>query len=201
MASAVVQATLQSCVLTATSNIFAQCITAYRTGSSYTIDWVPVFQFVLFTALNCPPNFIWQQFLESVFPGQTVQPSKSAIKAAATNDEKELDREQASHELVESKLHIPNTAIKFVLDQTVGAALNTLAFILAMAAFKGANWNQALQLARQDFWPLIFAGWKLWPLISFVNYTLVKTVQTRTLIGSLAGMGWGIYLSLVAGGR
>lgn len=58
---------------------------------------------------------------------------------------------------------------------------------------------QAAQLAQQDFWPLMSAGWKLWPLVSAVNFTVVKSVETRNLVGSLAGMGWNIYLSLCAG--
>jgi protein Mpv17 len=53
--------------------------------------------------------------------------------------------------------------------------------------------------ARQEFWPLMIAGWRLWPLVSIVNFTLVRSVQGRALVGNLAGLGWGVYLSLVAG--
>ena len=67
-----------------------------------------------------------------------------------------------------------------------------------LAGFKGANWEQAIQIARQDFWPLMSAGWKLWPAVSAINYVFVKSVEGRTLVGSLAGMGWGVYLSLVS---
>jgi hypothetical protein len=54
-------------------------------------------------------------------------------------------------------------------------------------------------VGRQDFWPLMSAGWKLWPLVSAVNFTVVKSVETRNLVGSLAGMAWNVYLSLCAG--
>ena len=100
--------------------------------------------------------------------------------------------------MLESKLSVPNTLIKFVLDQTVGATLNTLSFSLAFAGFKGANWEQAVQIARQDFWPMMSAGWKLWPAVSAVNYSFVRSVEGRTLVGSLAGLVWGVYLSLVS---
>jgi protein Mpv17 len=79
-----------------------------------------------------------------------------------------------------------------LLDQTVGAALNVLAFSLVFAGFKGANFEQAVQIAKQDFWSLIFAGLKLWPWVSIVNFTLLK------LVGGLASLGWGVYLSLIA---
>jgi hypothetical protein len=127
-----------------------------------------------------------QSFLESSFPSTYLVPSTSAISAAASSNEKELDREQ-------------NTIIKFTLDQTIGAAVNTLLFSLVFAGFRGADMAQATQIAKQDFWGLMSAGWKLWPLVSAINFTLVKSVQTRNLVGSLAGMGWNVYLSLVAG--
>ena len=60
--------------------------------------------------------------------------------------------------------------------------------------------EQAVQICGQDFWGLMGAGWRLWPLVSAVNFTLVKSVETRNLVASLAGMGWNIYLSLCAGG-
>jgi len=59
--------------------------------------------------------------------------------------------------------------------------------------------EQAVQLTQQDFWPLMSAAWKLWPLVSAVNFTVVKSVETRNLVGSLAGMAWNVYLSLCAG--
>jgi protein Mpv17 len=140
-----------------------------------------------------------QSFLESSFPSTYLVPSTSAISAAASSNEKELDREQKSDEILEAKLSIPNTIIKFTLDQTIGAAVNTLLFSLVFAGFRGADMAQATQIAKQDFWGLMSAGWKLWPLVSAINFTLVKSVQTRNLVGSLAGMGWNVYLSLVAG--
>ena len=45
----------------------------------------------------------------------------------------------------------------------------------------------------------MLAGLKLWPLVSLLNFTIVP-VEKRILVGSLVGVGWGIYLSLVAAG-
>lgn len=113
----------------------------------------------------------------------------------------ELDREEKTQTILEPQLSISNTIIKFLLDQTIGAALNTIAFSLVFAGFRGANFEQALQITRQDFWGLIIAGLKLWPLVNIVNFTLVKNVQTRQLVSGLASVGWGIYLTLVAAGE
>ena len=37
-------------------------------------------------------------------------------------------------------------------------------------------------------------------MVSAVNFSVVRSVAGRQLVGSLAGMVWGVYLSLVAGG-
>jgi hypothetical protein len=70
---------------------------------------------VLFTFLTCPPNFLWQEYLEETFPGKQI----------------ELDGT--------TSLHRANTAKKFFLDQTIGALVNTAIFIGTFAAFKGKD--------------------------------------------------------------
>lgn len=127
----------------------------------------------------------------------------------------------------EPTLDLRNTAVKFVLDQTAGAAANTLLFSLFMhslqaamahrpagagasAAFlaRGAgaldyarvDWRAVGARARGEFGPIMRAGWRLWPFVSLFNFAVVKSVATRNLVGSLAGVVWGIYMSLVAAG-
>ncbi|PMB63436.1 hypothetical protein BM221_010730 [Beauveria bassiana] len=117
-----------------------------------------------------------------------------------------------------------NTAIKFLLDQTVGAAVNTLLFStftrsLRMASahaprvtnvykavsywvspgavdFSLVDFQVVWAEAKEEFWPLVAAGYKLWPAVSLVNFTLVRSVQGRNLVGALAGLVWGIYICL-----
>ena len=82
-------ATLQAAVLSATSSVIAQLLTSYRDStflsSSSTLnplglDFKLVIQFFLFTLLNTPPNFLWQQFLEKKFPGYPAQKGKQKVK-------------------------------------------------------------------------------------------------------------------------
>lgn len=190
----------------------------------FKIDWTSILQFLLYCILSTPPNYLWyalllirdplhylkrqdqahtrntrQVFLENTFPSTYLSPTTSAISAAATNDEKELDKEQSSHEILEAKLNIRNTITKFLLDQSISAAFNTLGFSLIFAGFKGASTTQAIQIARQDFWSLMRAGWRLWPAVSLLNYTFLKTVEARNLVGGLASLCWNIYLCSIAG--
>ncbi|KAM3472938.1 hypothetical protein MY8738_008630 [Beauveria namnaoensis] len=209
MPSPIVAATIQSAGLGVLCSILAQCITAYRQEEPFSIDWIPVFQYLLFNVISTPPNFLWQELIEASFPSHP----KPAARPKKTDDKP-----------VPPALSKRNTAIKFLLDQTVGAAVNTLLFStftrsLRMASahaprvtnvykavsywvspgavdFSLVDFRVVWAEAKEEFWPLVAAGYKLWPAVSLVNFTLVRSVQGRNLVGALAGLVWGIYICL-----
>jgi hypothetical protein len=49
----------------------------------------------------------------------------------------------------------------------------------------------------QDTIPLMINGWKLWPMVAFLNFVFVP-VNHRIIVASIVGLFWGIYLSLFA---
>lgn len=49
----------------------------------------------------------------------------------------------------------------------------------------------------QETLPIIFASYKIWPLASVVNFAFVP-VEKRIVFLSAVGLGWGIYMSLMA---
>lgn len=53
-------------------------------------------------------------------------------------------------------------------------------------------------MCHQEFWPIMVVGFKFWPLVSILNFTVVP-VDQRLLVGSLFGVVWAVYLSLVSG--
>ncbi|KAI0886127.1 uncharacterized protein GGS22DRAFT_159994 [Annulohypoxylon maeteangense] len=224
----IVTATVQSAVLAATSNLLAQSLTAYQNETSFVIDWIPVFQFVLYAFINVPPNFLWQESLESAFPAYHISPTSATVASPAANDKKALEGEIEEGKTVAHKLSIANTAIKIILDQTVGAVVNTFLFSLFIHSIQEAmdrsldtppgqsdenmpyllsrgaivygkvNWSGVIASSRSEFYPILVAGWKLWPVVSLVNFAFIKSIEGRNLVGSLAGVGWGVYMSLVA---
>lgn len=64
--------------------------------------------------------------------------------------------------------------------------------------FSAVDLGAVLDAAFAEFWTIVFAGVKLWPAVSLVNFTLVKTVEGRNLVGCIAGLGWGVYMSMIA---
>ena len=97
-----------------------------------------------------------------------------------------------------SKLNVRNTAYKFALDQTFGATLNTVGFIAGIGALQGKNRAQISEAVKNDTVPMFLAGCKLWPLVSIICFTLIP-FQWRLAFQSIAGVAWGVYLSLAAG--
>lgn len=145
MPSNLVKLTFQAVLLSCLSNVLAQIIGCYKaqvfhlpchakclriersSQKSLTLDLVSLFQFVLFTVISCPPNILWQQFLEDRFPAYTF---RKAPKVKADDDQVKSG---------EMGLDVPNTCKKFALDQTIGAAFNTVMFIVAIGLLKGKD--------------------------------------------------------------
>ncbi|AEO65686.1 uncharacterized protein THITE_2112909 [Thermothielavioides terrestris NRRL 8126] len=236
MPAPIVTATVQTAVISAVSNIIAQAISARQTNTPLTLDPLPIFQYTLFALLSTPPNFLWQELLESSFPAYhqpKPQPITTTTTTTTTIDAVEAKPvEPAAPPAAPPRLNVRHTLLKTALDQTVGAAVNTLLFSLFMHAirqgmghhYRGAggngeavvgwaallgggdvvrlgavSWPVVWARARGEFWDLIRAGWRFWPLVSLVNYVFLTSVGARSLAGALAGLAWGVYISLYTG--
>jgi len=183
-------------------------------------------QFTLFSILACPPNFLWQSWLEGTFPGYTgslppkekeklVDDAVTGRTTGTDSNGRTMNRSGTSEKDLgamteksittspreaSKRLSVKNTAIKFSLDQTLGAAANTVLFLAGIALLRGQSWAFIQSQVSEQFWPMIFAGQKLWPAVSVLSFTVVP-FEYRTLFGSIVGLFWGVYLSLVAGGK
>jgi protein Mpv17 len=115
MRSAVINSTIQAASLAGLSNLLAQVIQAYRADKPVSLDYVTLLQFVVFSLLATPPNVLWLEYMEEKFPADVVDGKGN------------------------KKLHKGNTAVKFVLDQTLGAIVNGYLFIAGIGALKGKD--------------------------------------------------------------
>ncbi|KAL6892265.1 hypothetical protein GGI43DRAFT_386762 [Trichoderma evansii] len=211
MDSKVTSATVQATVLNALSGVFAQGILAYRKGVSGIsmtsllidianssvfvyqavdeIDFSSILRFIVYTVLTTPPNYRWQEFLEQTFP-TTTEPKEE------NKSLKDKPTPSPSQDAVTGgKLNIANTAAKFFLDQGLGAPVNTLLFICLMGQMNLQGYDGILSSVVSDFWPMLFAGYRVWPIVCLLNLVVVP-FDYRQLVGSIAGLGWGVFLSL-----
>ena len=149
------------------------------TQRPFSVKFLPLAQFVVFTLISCPPNILWQEYLEYKFLAYTLAPSAS------------------TDTIYEKQLDVPNTLRKLLFDQTLSAFVNTVAFVGAMSAFKGRTAKAVQKDVERDVIPLMINGWKLWPAVAFLNFTFVP-VNRRIVVASVVGLFWGIYLSMFA---
>ena len=183
-------------------------------------------RYVLFSLLVCPPNYLWQKWLEGRFPGYITEEASGKEKMPGEDgvgtgrdtgagsmkkrmgnggtSEKEAMTETStpSHPAkaagkAKRKLNMTNTSIKFLLDQTLGAAVNTVIFTAGIALLRGASLDSLGQKVQEGFWPMIRAGQKLWPMVSVAQFTVVP-FEWRTLVGSCVGLVWGVIVSLMS---
>ncbi|KAF7113984.1 hypothetical protein CNMCM5793_006167 [Aspergillus hiratsukae] len=187
-------ATLQAALVNAGSNVLAQGIKAWRDQTPFELDLQALFQFTTCAFVLSPLTFVWLEGLESRLPGFSDDTSVNNSTAEKNGSKQGKQR-----------LNLKNTVAKVVIDQTVGAAINTVAFIMTMGLLRGQDFevikaqihNPGL-MRRQDFWPIMLAGFKLWPFVSILNFTVVPA-DKRLLVGSLFGVIWAVYLSLMSG--
>ncbi|KAI9753376.1 MAG: hypothetical protein M1815_006230 [Lichina confinis] len=207
-------ATLQAATLSAASNLLAQILLAYQMDTPLRMNLTSLFHFVLFTLVSTPPNYLWQDYLERTYPAYSrvagsdrhidaanvkvsvVDPAEPDLKGQEAERRRRRDDNDDDVVGPEKKINLRNTMVKWVLDQSLGAGLNTVAYIAAMSYFRGQTQAEVYGTVQKDFWPLFKAGLKLWPLVSLLNFTVVPLHQ-RIVVCSLVGLGWGVYLSLV----
>ncbi|THY20659.1 hypothetical protein D6D01_06661, partial [Aureobasidium pullulans] len=155
----------------------------------------------IFTLLTAPPNYLWQHALERVFPGRKpIDSTKTVLPRYEIREHDELLGEDVlrQEEEIETKLDWTNTMIKWFVDcMTLGALLNTAAFLILMGIMKGRSSGEIGSALRTDTIPIIYASYKIWPLASIINFALIP-VEKRIVFLSAVGLVWGVFLSLTA---
>ncbi|KAL6800664.1 hypothetical protein GGI42DRAFT_326631 [Trichoderma sp. SZMC 28013] len=188
--SKVTEATIQATLLNGLSGVCAQGITAYRNKSFDEVELESILRFVIYSALVTPPNYKWQEFLERKFPSRTPIDEPSPDSKSDSKSSEKLNQA-----VVKDRLNLTNTAIKFILDQSISAPLNTVAFLYLMGGMTFQSNAQIWSNIQNDFWPMLIAGYRVWPLVGLLNLSVVP-FDYRQLVGSTAGLFWGIFLSL-----
>ncbi|KAK4073405.1 uncharacterized protein Triagg1_5231 [Trichoderma aggressivum f. europaeum] len=144
------------------------------------VELESILRFVIYSALVTPPNYKWQEFLERKFPSRTPidEPSPDSKSDSKSS-------EKLSQAVVKDRLNLTNTAIKFILDQSISAPLNTVAFLYLMGGMAFQSNAQIWSNIQNDFWPMLIAGYRVWPLVGLLNLSVVP-FDYRQLVGSTA---------------
>ncbi|OQE36955.1 hypothetical protein PENCOP_c011G07683 [Penicillium coprophilum] len=166
----IAKATLQAALINAGSNVLAQGIKAYRADVSFNLDIESLMQFTTCAFITSPLSYLWLGTLESWFPGRAPDSrnTQTENKGEEKNNEKRISK---------PGLNVTNTVAKIVIDQAIGGAWNTVLFIVTMGMLRGLDYDTITGQIQADFWSIMVAGWKLWPLVSILNFTVVPASQ------------------------
>lgn len=128
-----------------------------------------------------PPNFLFQAWLERTFPTHRIAQNKTPDPPS-------------------QKPHFSPSSIlaKFLLDQSLGAAGNTAAFIALATAWQDQSLIHIGGTLQRDFAAMMLAGWRFWPVVTLVNLCVVPW-EWRPVVGNSAGLCWGTWVVLMRG--
>jgi hypothetical protein len=145
-----------------------------------------------------------------------VTPIANAEQTNSANSKSLRQRDQGSDDNIQ--LNLRNTAIKVFLENTIVSIVNTFLFVMFMnfmnRSMGSSGCSTQVEAAQniisggvarcgvstdiyEQFVSLLTAGWRFWPIVSLINFALLKSVQGRNLMSGLAGLVWGIYISIL----
>jgi hypothetical protein len=95
-------------------------------------------RFVALSLITTPPNYMWQQLLERTFPAyQTTSASREGRDVEKGGEKLEPGNGAVAEK---PKLNVRNTLTKWFVDCiTLGAVMNTVAFLLLMGIMKAQS--------------------------------------------------------------
>jgi len=101
------------------------------------------------------------------------------------------------YEFVTDQLDSWPIPAKIVIDQTIYLGVYNTLYCVALGILGGRAAKDVVEEVRTTFIPLIVAGWKLWPLVGIVTYTLIPS-EHRVLWIDAIEVFYSVILSTIA---
>lgn len=86
--------------------------------------------------------------------------------------------------------------LKTVLDQAIWQPLMLLKIFIFNGLWNGHSWPAVKESLNTGFRTAVLDGWKVWPLIQFVNMRYIPAVYQSSILDIICFF-WDIYLSLL----
>lgn len=212
----------QAMTLKVSANLVVQLIMRWNSPAhEASLDWQQIIEFACYGALGSQIGNVVQFVLEDWFPtgnaSQTGGEVLPDIMSQNSNSIRPLNEKPRDETLVPGGgtttgwrwrrrrrcLNISpdiiwrNVLAKLLLDQTIGLLISGSTFLICTNIARVPHPLLVLSVVRARIWPLIKAGWHLWPLVAICNFLWVP-VRSRVLVAVCVGFGWSIFLSIFA---
>jgi len=100
------------------------------------------------------------------------------------------------YDFVSARLDEWPTACKIALDQTLYLATYNTVYFVGLGVLARRPLGEVVAQYRQQFWQLLTAGWRIWPLVGIVTYTYIPT-EHRVLFVDLVEILYSAVLSTI----
>ncbi|KAI9166414.1 Mpv17-like protein [Paramyrothecium foliicola] len=210
----------QAMTIKVSANLVVQAVKRASDPEHATFDLRQVVEFALYGLIGSQVGNVIQFILEDWFPTRNNAPIggdmlPSAHVQAPGQDEKPKEKTDDSPTPSSSSssssaisaarrcldlgpdVSWRNVLAKLILDQTIGFCISGCIFLICTNITRVSSLDELFLIIRQRLWPLIKAGWHLWPLVAICNFLWVP-VRSRVLVAVCVGFGWSIFLSIFA---
>ncbi|KAJ1907102.1 hypothetical protein IWQ60_011928, partial [Tieghemiomyces parasiticus] len=158
---------------------------------SFTLDCRRVVNFAAYGAGIAPVLNLWYTFLNSQFP----VPLKGAAPAVA-GSVAATGRTVAQSVLTSSSTWSTVQAVgkRVLTDQLMWAPVGIGLFFTFITLIEGGRFREIKEKFSQNYLPALFANYKVWPLVQYVNFCYVPLTYQVPFV-SLVSLFWNSYLS------
>ncbi|GAA5826174.1 hypothetical protein JCM5353_003833 [Sporobolomyces roseus] len=188
---------------------------AMSSGVPFAYDATRTLRFAMFGASMGPLAGAWNKFLEVNFPLRTVAPAapnapldEKLDKFPIPELEKQLPKGArferggprpgtgAGVETVQTESAVSLKALlkRVAADQVGMAPISLFIFLFSMSLLEGLNGEETREKIRNNYWPILFVNWQVWPLLQLINFRYVP-LKYRVPFGSILGILWTGFLS------
>ncbi|KAI1070997.1 hypothetical protein NW752_002537 [Fusarium irregulare] len=196
---------LQATAIKVSANLVTQLIIHLRApGGHSPFDEQQVIEFAIYGFVGSQVGNVIQFILEDCFPtGRAMRANETLPQvqgdAKQVEEKKDDDKRgtKKSYFSISPDLIWRNVLAKLILDQTIGLAISGSVFLICTNIARVESPLMVLDVIGNRLWPLIKAGWHIWPLVAICNFLWVP-LRSRVLVAVCVGFGWSIFLSIFA---
>ncbi|KAF7554473.1 hypothetical protein G7Z17_g2892 [Cylindrodendrum hubeiense] len=195
----------QAMAIKVTANLVVQFVMRWK-DPARPFDWQQVSEFALYGLIGSQIGNVVQFLLEDWFPTHNA-PVGGVLPDTLGHghhlEEKRNDQDSSQAKTWRDYLKVGddvsyrNVMAKLILDQTLGLFISGCTFLICTNLMRVEHLAMVFPVIQDKIWPLIKAGWHIWPLVAVCNFLWVP-VRSRVLVAVCIGFGWSIFLSVFA---
>ncbi|GKU05585.1 peroxisomal membrane protein [Fusarium langsethiae] len=197
---------LQATAIKVSANLVTQLIIHLRApGGHSPFDEQQVIEFAIYGFVGSQVGNVIQFILEDCFPTGHAMRVNEVLPQVQGDVKQVLEKKDDDKKATKTKTWFSispdliwrNVLAKLILDQTIGLAISGSVFLICTNIARVPHLSGVLDVIGDRLWPLIKAGWHIWPLVAICNFLWVP-VRSRVLVAVCVGFGWSIFLSIFA---